>query len=444
MEMDLNFWLQLAAVAVCIGIGGRFGGLGLGAAGGLGVCILVLLFGLKPASPPVSTILIIVAVISCTSVLQGAGGLDLMVKVAERMLRKWPKAITFVAPFVCSFFVIFVGTAYVAFAVYPVVAEVATQARVRPERPIAASVISAGIAVVASPMSAATAALVASLTPFDVGVVDILMISVPSFIFATFCTCLAVYWKGCDLEDDPEFKRRVANGEFQDLVIKHDRGALEIPKSVRNSIIVFACGVAAVLFFGFFKELLPTWTAANGKVTTLPIPSLIQMLMLACALFIILICKVPPNKFADGSVFRAGLIGVVGVFGISWLTGTFFDAYSAQFVALFKTMAESTPLLFGVVLFLFSAVILSPSATVVALMPLGAAIGIPPLLLVALYPATCGDFLIPGGAQIGCCSFDRTGTTRLGTWVLNHSYIRAGFVHVISGVACGYLIYSFM
>lgn len=444
MEMDLNFWLQLAAVAVCIGIGGRFGGLGLGAAGGLGVCILVLLFGLKPASPPVSTILIIVAVISCTSVLQGAGGLDLMVKVAERMLRKWPKAITFVAPFVCSFFVIFVGTAYVAFAVYPVVAEVATQARVRPERPIAASVISAGIAVVASPMSAATAALVASLTPFDVGVVDILMISVPSFLFATFCTCLAVYWKGCDLEDDPEFKRRVANGEFQDLVIKHDRGALEIPKSVRNSIIVFACGVAAVLFFGFFKEFLPTWTAANGKVTTLPIPSLIQMLMLACALFIILICKVLPNKFADGSVFRAGLIGVVGVFGISWLTGTFFDAYSTQFVALFKTMAESTPLLFGVVLFLFSAVILSPSATVVALMPLGAAIGIPPLLLVALYPATCGDFLIPGGAQIGCCSFDRTGTTRLGTWVLNHSYIRAGFVHVISGVACGYLIYSLM
>ncbi len=442
MEMDLNFWLQLVAVAVCIGIGGRFGGLGLGAAGGLGVCILVLLFGLKPASPPVSTILIIVAVISCTSVLQGAGGLDLMVKVAERMLRKWPKAITFVAPFVCSFFVIFVGSAYVAFAVYPVVAEVATQARVRPERPIAASVISAGIAVVASPMSAATAALVASLTPFDVGVVDILMISVPSFIFATFCTCLAVYWKGCDLEDDPEFKRRVANGEFQELVIKHDRGALDIPANVRNSIIVFACGVATVLFFGFFKELLPTWTAENGKVITLPIPSLIQMIMLACALFIILICKVPSNKFADGSVFRAGLIGVVGVFGISWLTGTFFDAHSAHFIELFKTMAESTPLLFGVVLFLFSAVILSPSATVVALMPLGAAIGIPPLLLVALYPATCGDFLIPGGAQIGCCSFDRTGTTRLGTWVLNHSYIRAGFVHVISGVACGYLIYS--
>ncbi len=444
METDINFWLQLLAVAFCIGLGGRFGGIGLGAAGGLGVCILVLLFGLKPSSPPVSTILIIVAVIACTSVLQGAGGLDIMVKIAERMLRKWPKAITFVAPFVCSFFVIFVGTAYVAFAVYPVVAEVATQARVRPERPIAASVISAGIAVVASPMSAATAALVASLSPFNVSVIEILMISVPSFIFATLCTCLAVYWKGCELEDDPEFKRRVANGDFKDLVPVKETSKLVIPKKIKLSIAIFAAGVATVLLFGSFKELLPHWTAASGKVSTLPIPSLIQMVMLACALFIIVICKVPSNKFADGSVFRAGLIGVVGVFGISWLTGTFFDAYHDQFVALFKTMAESTPLLFGVVLFLFSAVILSPSATVVALMPLGAAIGIRPLLLVALYPATCGDFLIPGGAQIGCCSFDRTGTTHLGSWVLNHSYLLAGFVHVISGVACGYLIYSVM
>lgn len=445
METDINFWLQLLAVAFCIGLGGRFGGIGLGAAGGLGVCILVLLFGLKPSSPPVSTILIIVAVIACTSVLQGAGGLDLMVRVAERMLRKWPKAITLVAPFVCSFFVIFVGTAYVAFAVYPVVAEVATQARVRPERPIAASVISAGIAVVASPMSAATAAMIAALSPYGVSLFDILIISVPAFLFATFCTCLSVYWKGTELENDPEFKRRVACGQFQDLVPKKASGELvRTPRSVKVSVLLFALGVLCVLFFGTFREFLPSWTNAAGKVSTLPIPSLIQMLMLACALVIIVVCKVPSNKFADGSVFRAGLIGVVGVFGVSWLTGTFFDAYHDGFVTLFKTMAESTPLLFGVVLFLFSAVILSPSATVVALMPIGAAIGIPPLLLVALYPATCGDFLIPGGAQIGCCSFDRTGTTHLGSWVLNHSYLLPGCVHIISGVAAGYLLYTLM
>lgn len=443
METDINFWMQLLVCAFCIGLGGRFGGVGLGAAGGFGVCILVLFFGLKPSSPPVSTILIIVAVIACTSILQGAGGLDLLVRAAEWMLRRKPEAITFVAPFVCSLFVIFVGTAYVAFAVYPVVAEVATQAKVRPERPIAASVISAGIAVVASPMSAATAALVAALSPYDVSLIGILSISVPAFIFATLCTCLSVYWKGCELEDDPEFKRRVANGEFSELYLKKTEVTTKtkIERNVLLSVIIFGIGVATVLLFGSFKSLLPAWQVGS-KVSTLPIPSLIQMIMLGCGLFIIIFCKVPSNKFADGSVFRAGLIGVVGVFGVSWLTGTFFDAYDSQFIALFKSMAESTPLLFGAVLFFFSAVILSPSATVVALMPIGAAIGIDPLFLVALYPCTCGDFIIPGGAQIGCCSFDRTGTTHLGSWVVNHSYIIPGIVHIVSGTAAGCLLYA--
>lgn len=440
METDLTFWIQSIIVATCIGVGGRFGGLGLGAAGALGVCILVLVFGLMPGSPPVSTILIIVAVISCTSILQGAGGLDWMVRVAEKMLRKWPKAITIVGPFVCSLFVVFVGTAYVAFAVYPVVAEVAAAAKVRPERPIAASVISAGIAVVASPMSAATAAMIAALSPYNVTILDILMISIPSFIVATLATCLAVYWKGTELENDPEFKRRVANGEYKELVLTRPGQEEKTPASVLRSVIIFGIGVAIVLFLGSYKELLPHWIVA-GKTKVLDIPSLIQMVMLAAALFIILICKVPTNKFADGSVFRAGLIGVVGVFGISWLTGTFFNAYDAGFISMFKSMAETEPLLFGVVLFFFSAVILSPSATVAMLMPIGAAIGIHPLLLIAMYPCTCGDFLIPGGAQIGCTAFDRTGTTRLGNFVINHSYLRAGFVHIIAGVTTGYLLY---
>ena len=423
METDLNFWLQLAVMLVCIGVGGRFGGVGLGAAGGLGVSILVLGFGLQPASPPVSTLLIIVAVIACTSILQGAGGLDLLVRVAEKMLRKWPSAITIVGPFVCSLFVVLCGTAYVAFAVYPVVAEVA----------------SAGIAVVASPMSAAMAALVASLAILDVSLIQILAVSVPAFIIATLCTCLSVYWKGTELEKDPEFIRRVQSGQYQGLVVTKDDKPFEATKGQKLSVGIFLLGVITVIIFGTFKELLPTWEAA-GKVSSLPIPSLIQMIMLAFGLFIIVFCKVPSSKFASGSVFVSGLIGVVGVFGVSWLTGTFFEAYKPLFVGLFTDMAQSTPMLFGVVLFCFSAVILSPSATTAALMPLGVSIGIPAGLCVALFPATCGDFIIPGGAQIGCTAFDRTGTTRLGKYVVNHSYIIPGFVHVISGVTAGYFL----
>lgn len=305
METDLNFWLQLAVMLVCIGVGGRFGGVGLGAAGGLGVSILVLVFGLQPASPPVSTLLIIVAVIACTSILQGAGGLDLLVRLAEKMLRKWPSAITIVGPFVCSLFVVLCGTAYVAFAVYPVVAEVAASAKVRPERPIAASVISAGIAVVASPMSAAMAALVASLAILDVSLIQILAVSVPAFIVATLCTCLSVFWKGTELEKDPEFIRRVQSGQYQELVVAKDDKPFEATKGQKLSVGIFLFGVVTVIIFGTFKELLPSWEAA-GKISTLPIPSLIQMIMLAFGLFIIVFCNVPSSKFASGqSLFLA-------------------------------------------------------------------------------------------------------------------------------------------
>ena len=215
MEMDLSIWLQLAVVLVCVAVGGRLGGVGLGAAGGLGVCILVLGMGIQPGSPPTSVLLIITAVIACTSVLQGSGGLDLLVRWAEKLLRKWPRAITFVGPFVCSFFVMLVGTAYVAFAVYPVVAEVAASAKVRPERSVSASVICAGIGVMASPMSAAMAAMVGIMATQGVAFWQILAVTVPTFLLTICVTALSVFWRGAELEDDPEFKRRLANGDYQ-------------------------------------------------------------------------------------------------------------------------------------------------------------------------------------------------------------------------------------
>ncbi|SQI41495.1 Anaerobic C4-dicarboxylate transporter DcuB [Leminorella richardii] len=406
--------------------------------GGLGVCILVLVFGMKPASPPVTVLLIIIAVIACTSVLQGAGGLDFLVRIAEKLLRKKPTAITFVGPLVCSIFVMFCGTAYVAFAVYPVVAEVAAEAKIRPERPMSMSVIAAGIAVIASPMSAATAGMIAALSMYNVSILEILAVSIPAFLIGTFCGCLAVFKRGKELEQDPVFCQRVASGEYQFLHgEKAEKEAYKPSKAEKLGVLIFGLGVALVITLGSFKSLLPAWEE-GGKMVPLSTPSLIQMVMLATALMIIVFSKVPSDKFASGSVFRSGLIGVVGVFGISWMTGTFFEAYKPMFIELFQHMVQSTPMLFGVVLFCFSAVIFSPSTTVASLMPLGASMGIPPPMLVALYPACCGDFIVPGAGQIGCVSFDRTGTTKLGSYVINHSYLRPGFVMVISAVIAGY------
>ena len=440
MEMDLSIWLQLAVVLVCVAVGGRLGGVGLGAAGGLGGCSLVLGMGIQPGSPPTSVLLIITAVIACTSVLQGSGGLDLLVRWAEKLLRKWPRAITFAGPFVCSFFVMLVGTAYVAFAVYPVVAEVAASAKVRPERAVSASVICAGIGVMASPMSAAMAAMVGIMATQGVAFWQILAVTVPTFLLTICVTALSVFWRGAELEDEPEFKRRLANGDYQWRAgVTEGEKKFEEKPFARRAVAIFLIGILVSICVGSIPGLRPAWEAA-GKVSQLSIPSLIQMVMLATAFFIIMLCRVPPEKFASGSVFRSGLIGVVGVFGIAWCTGTFFDLHTKLLADVFSGIAQSAPFVFCVAAFLASSVIFSPTVSTTIMMPLGLKFGLPPEFLIGTWACCYGDFLIPGGAQIGCTAFDRTGTTRLGTLVSNHSYLRPGVVFVVSGTLIGWCI----
>lgn len=433
--MDVLFFIQLFIVLACIGIGGRYGGMGLGAGGGLGVAILVLGFGLKPSSPSVTAMLIIICVIGAVSVLQAAGGLDYLVRVAEKLLRKKPQAITFVAPVLTSIFTLFCGTTYVAFSLYPVVAEVAAEAKVRPERALSATVIAASVAVAASPMSAATAGMVAILHEYaGITLGQILSITLPSFFMAAIITSFSVYKRGKELEQDPEFQRRIAAGEYEFIHHAQKKEGVEIP-GARKGVVIFAAGVFLVLILGSFTGLLPSW---DGK--KLSTPMVIQMIMLTAALFIMIVSKVPGSTLNSGSVFRAGLMGVVAILGVSWMTATFFDAYQPQLIVYFGEIVNRAPMLFGVVVFLFSMVIMSPAATVAAIMPLGVTLGIPAPFLIAIYACTCGDFIIPGANQIGCVAFDRTGTTKIGRFVINHSYIRPGFVMVISQVIIAYLI----
>ena len=438
MPIDPGFWLQLAVVMVCVAIGGRLGGVGLGAAGGLGVAILVLIMGVPPGSPPVSVLLIITAVIACTSILQGSGGLDLLVHWAEKLLRRWPRAITIVGPIVCSCFVILVGTAYVAFAVYPVVAEVAASAKVRPERAISACVICSGIGVMASPMSAAMAAMVGIMSPHGITFVQILAVTIPTFFLATLCASLSVFWRGCELEDDPEFRRRLSSGDYQ-WIGSTMTERFEPAPYAKRAVAIFLIGILCSILIGSVPGLRPSWDVA-GKTALLPIPSLIQMVMLSTAFFIILLCRVPSDRFASGSVFRSGLIGVVGVFGIAWCTGTFFDQHTQVLAGVFSSLAQNAPFLFCIAAFCVSSVIFSPTVSTTIMMPLGLKVGLPPEFLIGTWACCFGDFLIPGGAQIGCTAFDRTGTTHLGTFVINHSYLRPGLVFVVSGTLIGWCI----
>lgn len=440
--MDAMFWLELLVVAASIFIGAKWGGAGLGAAGGIGLAVLVFIFGMQPGSPPVSVLLIITAVITCASILQGSGGLDYLVSVAEKMLRKNPKNITFMGPLICYLFTLFCGTAYVAFSLYPVIAEVAIGARVRPERPLTMSVIAAQSGITGSPMSAATGAMIAMLAVKGVAPIQIFAVAIPACLLGVLIGCAFMFKKGKELADDPEFQRRVMSGEFEDKVSEFkDR---EFPVSAKRGVAVFALGLAAVVLLGSFPDVMPSWEA-GGKVSKLSIPNMVQIIMLACAGLIMVIAKVEPKKLADGSVFRSGLIGMVAVYGVSWLTDTFFKFYKPMFVEEFGVLITNAPIFFAVALFILSAVLFSQGATVTALVPMGIGLGIAPADLVWMFPAVSGYFMIPaGGAIIGCVAFDRTGSTRIGKFVFNHSYMLPGIVTTASQLAIGFVLSKFI
>lgn len=431
------FWLQLAIIIVCIAIGGRFSGIGLGAAGGFGLAILTLGFGLPLGDPPVSVIFIIMAVITCVSILQGAGGLDYLVTLAEKILRKKPSAITFLGPFVCYFFTAICGTSYVAFSVYPVIAEIAIDARIRPERAMSMSVIASNMAIPASPTSAITAAMIAITASLGITPIQILLVTIPACFIGILAGCCFVYKRGLELEKDPEFQHRIAAGQFSEKPPAKTHSLDKIEPKAKLSLAIFLISILGIIIVSSYPSLLPK-VGANGKA--LSIPALLQIVMLATGAIIMVACKIPRDKLDSGSVFKAGLVGAVGILGISWMTDTFFGTYLTLIKETSAAFLLAYPALFGAALFLASMVLYSPAATAVALMPIAVSLELPPAMLIGLLPATCAVFIIPGGAQIACVAFDRTGTTKIGRYGFNHSYLLPGMVSLIISTICAVAI----
>lgn len=433
----LMIWLQFAVFIACIIIGARLGGVGLGMMGGIGLFILVFVFGLRPAAPPVDVMLIIIAVITAASTLQASGGLDYLAHLAERILRKYPQRITILGPIVTYFFTLFAGTGFVAFAVFPVISEVAYEAGIRPERPMSISVIASQLSITASPMSAATAAMVAMLAPYGITLGHIMLVCVPATLIATFVGALSVYKRGKELTDDSDFQERVAAGEIKapEKVEKK-----EITPEAKRSVVIFAIMVLAVLTLGTFRSLLPSWDV-DGRTITLSIPHVIQMVMLAGSAFIIIFCKVRTGVVIRGNVFQAGLMGVIAIFGVAWMGNTFFGAHNPLFVASLSGVLETAPWLFAIALFILSALLFSQGATVGTLMPFGLVLGLPAPLLVGMFPAVNGYFFIPAsGPTLGAIAFDRTGTTKIGKYLLNHSFMRPGMISIFVSVGIGLLL----
>lgn len=425
--------LQLAFVLVAIIIGARLGGIGLGVMGGIGLAILTFGFGLQPTSPPIDVMLMIAAVISAASCMQAAGGLDYMVKLAERLLRKNPSQVTILSPIVTYLFTFVAGTGHVAYSVLPVIAEVATETKIRPERPLGIAVIASQQAITASPISAATVALLGLLAGFDVTLFDILKITIPATIIGVLVGALFSMKVGKELADDPEYRKRLTEGYLD--VKKVEIKDIHNKRHAVLSVLIFILATVFIVFFGSFDSLRPAF-AIDGETVRLGMSAIIEIVMLSAAALILLLTRTDGMKATQGSVFPAGMQAVIAIFGIAWMGDTFLQGNMLQLTQSIEGVVRQMPWLFGIALFAMSILLYSQAATVRALMPLGIALGISPMILVALFPAVNGYFFIPNyPTVVAAINFDRTGTTRIGKYVLNHSFMLPGLVS--TGVAIG-------
>lgn len=435
-------WLQLLFVLLAIIVGARVGGIGLGVFGGLGLAVLTFIFGLEPTTPPIDVMLMIVAVIAAAGCMQAAGGLDLMVKWAEKILRRHPQRITLLSPLVTYLFTFFAGTGHVAYSVLPVIAEVARETGIRPERPMGVAVIASQQAITASPISAATVALLSMLAGYDITLFDILKISIPCTLVGVLAGAIYSMRVGKELKDDPVYQARLKSGELSGA--NYCTAEVANPGKALTSVLLFLGATVGIVLFGSIDSLRPSFQTSEG-VVVMQMAHIIEVLMLSVAALILLLTGTSGMKAAKSSVFNAGMQAVVAIFGIAWMGDTFISGNIAVIKENIFGLVTDMPWLFGIALFVMSILLFSQAATIRALLPLGMALGISPYMLIALFPAVNGYFFIPNyPTVVAAINFDTTGTTRIGKYVLNHSFMMPGLISTIVAVGLGILAVLFV
>ena len=433
--------LQLLIVLAMIFIGARVGGIGLGIYGMVGVFFLVFVFGLEPGSVPIDVMLIIVSVITASAALQAAGGLDYMVNVAVRLLKKHPSHITFLAPLVTWLLTLLAGTAHTCYAMLPIISEIARKEKVRPERPLSVATIAASMGCTGSPVSAATAAVLSQdlLGASGIGMRDIMLVTLPASLLAIIVASLVQSHIGKPLEADPEYQRRLSEGLFANEAQADEKTQADNP-CARRAVLAFLLGVVLVVVFGIFPELRPS---VGGQ--PLNMSTAIEIIMMSIAALILLVGKADVRRAMQGNVFASGINAMVSIFGVAWMGSTFFLGHQTEILGSVEGMFTAYPLLFAIPLFVFSIMLFSQAATARMLYPVGLALGVPPHVMLVLFPAVNGYFFLPNyPTEVAAIGFDRTGTTRIGKYVVNHSFQLAGFITTFVSIAIGYLIVTFL
>ncbi len=432
--------LQLCIVLGALWVGSRYGSLALGAISGIGLAILVFGFGLKPGNPPTDVIYIIIAAVTCAGIMQASGGMDWLIQIAERLLRKHPDRITFLAPLTTFFLTVLVGTGHVVYTLMPIICDISLKKGIRPERPCGVASIASQVGITCSPIAAAVVAFVtiSNANGFDVSIPGVLMVSIPACLCGLMAAAAASYHRGLDLDKDPVFQAKLKDPEQRAYIYGNNATTLDlqIPQSAKNAVFIFLTALLVIVFFAIFQSALPSW---DGKPLKMNI--VIQIVMIAAAALMIIFCKAQPKKAVAGPVWQSGMVAVVAIYGIAWMADTYFSNYMPEIQAMLEGVVKDYPWSIAIVFFLVSVLINSQGAVVVSMLPLAYSLGIAGPVLLGVLPSVYGYFFIPNyPSDIATVNFDRSGTTVIGKYLLNHSFMMPGLICVFTSTIVAYLL----
>ena len=436
--------LQLLIVLAALYVGSRYGSLALGAISGIGLAILVLGFGMKPGNPPTDVIYIIIAAVTCAGIMQAAGGMDWLIQIAEKLLRKHPEHITFLAPLCTFFLTVLVGTGHVVYTLMPIICDISLKKGIRPERPCGVASVASQVGITCSPIAAAVASfvIISNSNGFDINNLQVIAVTIPACLCGLMAAALCSYKRGKDLDKDPVFQERKANPKMYEYMYGETASVLdkEVTKSAKISVYIFLGALLVITLYSFFQiighDIRPT---VNGKPIGMNI--IIQIVMISAAAFMIIIAKANPRQAVIGNVWQSGMVAVIAIYGIAWLADTYFGNYLPQMQDSLEGIVSKYPWAISLVFFAVSVLVNSQGAVVVAMLPLAYSLGIPGPVLLGVLPSVYGYFFIPNyPSDIATVTFDRSGTTRIGKYLLNHSFMMPGLVSVITSTIVATLI----
>ena len=470
--------LQLLVVLGALWVGSRYGSLALGAISGIGLAILVFGFGMKPGTPPTDVIYIIIAAVTCAGIMQASGGMDWLIQIAERLLRKHPDRITFLAPLCTFFLTVLVGMGHVVYTLMPIICDISLKKGIRPERPCGVASVASQVGITCSPIAAAVVAFVSisNANGFDITIPRVLMISIPACLCGLMAAALASYHRGKDLDKDPDFQAKIKEPEQYKYIYGGGATTLdkEIPAEAKRAVYIFLGALCVIVFYAIFQEALPSFDTlkavkgaeplnvkpalyitadqmvkagvqAEGMTETFQKPLamniVIQIVMISAAALMIIFCKAKPKKAVAGAVWQSGMVAVVAIYGIAWLADTYFSNYLSEMQVALEGIVSQYPWSIALVFFVVSVLINSQGAVVVAMLPLAYKLGIPGPVLLGVLPSVYGYFFIPNyPSDIATVNFDRSGTTVIGKYLLNHSFMMPGLVSVIVSTIVAYVL----